>query len=176
MKPRLNVYLDYRVLRGVEEVAARHETSKSGVIEAAVRAFLSEAPSEQNQAAMGRRLDRLTRQYARLERMTLVSLETLALFVRHYLSTTAPLAASERAAAVAKGEERFARFTEQLGRELARGGTMVDRVITDHAPMAVESSSTAGVATDANHAPAAGAAGPVPIQEPIADDAETDDV
>ena len=176
MKPRLNVYLDYRVLRGVEQVAARHETSKSGVIETAVKAFLSEAPSEQQQAAIGRRLDRLTRQYARLERMTLVSLETLALFVRHYLSTTASPAASERAAALVKGEERFARFTEQLGRELAKGGTLVDRVIADHAPMATESRCAAASPTDGDGAVAAGDTDAVPIHEPTTDGAETDDV
>lgn len=136
MKPRLNVYLDYALLKQLDAFARQNGASKSGVIEAALMSFLSPDSTDRREAAIARRLDRLTRQYARIERAQTVALETLALFVRHHLSTTAPLPASERADALAKGEERFAQFVEQLGRELAKGPSLIDRVVEEATPEA----------------------------------------
>lgn len=134
MKPRLNVYLGYEVLRQLEAFARQKGASKSGVVEAAVMSFLSPDSTDRREAAIARRLDRLTQQYGRIERAQTVGLETLALFVRHHLATTAPLPASERATALAQGEERFAQFVEQVGRELGGGSNLLDRVIEEIEP------------------------------------------
>ena len=136
MKPRLNIYIEHALVRQLEQAAARAGSSKSGMVEAALVSFFSPDGGDRREAAMARRLDRLTRQYGRLERNQQITLETLALFVRHHLTATAPLPPSEQAAALAKGEERFTRFIEQLGRELAGGRSLVRDVVDEVLPTA----------------------------------------
>jgi hypothetical protein len=67
------------------------------------------------EAALGRRLDRLTRQVERLERHSTISNEALALFVRFWLAVTPPLPDTAQPAAQAKGRERYEGFVEALG-------------------------------------------------------------
>lgn len=133
MKPRLNIYIDYPLVKQLEQAAARGGSSKSGLVEAALVSFFSPDGGDRREAALARRLDRLTRQFGTLERNQKAILETLALFIRHSLTVTAPLPAAEQAAALLKGEERFARFIEQAGRELAAAKSpirdMVDEVL-----------------------------------------------
>ena len=61
----------------------RRDLSLSLVAEAAIASFLSPDADERREAAMSRRLDRLGRQVARMERDLGISLETLALFIRY---------------------------------------------------------------------------------------------
>jgi hypothetical protein len=75
-----------------------------------------------------RRLDRLTRQGERLERDLWIVAETLALFIRFWLTVTPPLPESAQAAAQATGRERFESFLETLGRRLARGQSLLREI------------------------------------------------
>jgi hypothetical protein len=75
-----------------------------------------------------RRLDRLTRQGERLERDLWIAAETLALFIRFWLTVTPPLPEIAQAAAQAKGRERFDSFLETLGRRLAKGQSVLREV------------------------------------------------
>jgi hypothetical protein len=83
------------------------------------------------EAALAKRLDRMTRQIERLERHVTISNETLALFVRFWLTTTPPLPDGAKTAAQAKGRERYDGFIEALGRRLAKGPTLADEVGKD---------------------------------------------
>jgi hypothetical protein len=83
------------------------------------------------EAALGRRLDRLTRQVERLERHVTVSNEALALFVRFWLTITPPLPDTAQPAAQAKGRERYEGFVEALGRRLARGQSLAQEISQD---------------------------------------------
>ncbi len=86
------------------------------------------------EAALGRRLDRLTRQVERLERHLTISNEALALFVRFWLTVTPPLPDTAQPAAQAKGRERYEGFVEALGRRLAKGQSLAQEVSQDVAP------------------------------------------
>jgi len=88
------------------------------------------------EAALGRRLDRLTRQVERLERHSTISNEALALFVRFWLTVTPPLPDTAQPAAQAKGRERYEGFVEALGRRLAKGQTLAQEVSQDVASKA----------------------------------------
>jgi len=57
----------------------------------------------------------------RSEHDTAVLTETLALFVRHWLTITPSPSEGAQAAARAKGKERFDDFVQALGRRLAKG-------------------------------------------------------
>jgi hypothetical protein len=83
------------------------------------------------EAALGRRLDRLTRQVERLERHVTISNEALALFVRFWLTSTPPLPDTAPSAAQAKGRERYEGFVEALGRRLAKGQTLAQEISQD---------------------------------------------
>ncbi len=80
---------------------------------------------------MARRLDRITRQMERLERDIGISVETIALFIRFWLMATPSLPEQTQAAARAKGEERYERFMQALGRRLSKGPSFIREVSLD---------------------------------------------
>ena len=102
--------------------------SKSQIVEAALASYLSPDGADQREAAIVRRLDRLTRAVERLERDVTISTEAVALFVKFWLTTTPPLPDAMRDAAQAKGRERYEGFVEALGRRLAKGSTLTKEV------------------------------------------------
>ena len=133
-KDRLNVYFDSSLTAELEALAARRKVSKSQIVEAALASYLSPDAADQREAAIVRRLDRLTRAIERLERDQTIAAEALALFVRFWLTTTPPLPDTMRDAAQAKGRERYEGFVEALGRRLAKGSTLTKEVSFDVDP------------------------------------------
>ena len=131
MKERLSVYLDPHVMRSLIDYADRRGKSKSLVAEAAIASFLSPDAAERQEATLARRLDRLVRQTERLERDVGIAVETLALFVRFWLTTTPASPEQAQAAARAKGAERYHAFIEALGRRTAKGPTLLREVSLD---------------------------------------------
>ncbi|MBB4368268.1 hypothetical protein GGD63_001047 [Bradyrhizobium sp. cir1] len=121
MRDRMNVYFPPELLKQISELADRKKLSRSAIVEAAVASFLSPDAADRREAAFTRRLDRLSRQMQRLERDVGLTAETLALFIRFWLTITPPLPSDAQAAAQAKGRERFEGFVETLGRRLQKG-------------------------------------------------------
>ena len=101
--------------------AARREQSRSQIAEAAIASFLSPDAAEQQEAVLTKRLDQLDRRMTRLERDLSIAVETLAVFVRFWLTTNPPLPEPAQAAARAKAGERYEAFVATLGRRLAQG-------------------------------------------------------
>ncbi|WP_077355249.1 CopG family transcriptional regulator [Brevundimonas sp. LM2] len=118
-KIQLSIYLEPDLLAQLEAFADRRGRSRSLVAEAAIAAFLSPDTAERSEAVLVRRLDRLSRQADRTERDLGIALETLALFIRHWLTVTPPTPESGQDAARARGQARYADFLEALGRRLA---------------------------------------------------------
>jgi predicted transcriptional regulator len=116
------------------DYAHRKRVPQALVVETALASYLSPDNSERVEAALGRRLDRLTRQVERLERHSTISNEALALFVRFWLTVTPPLPDTAQPAAQAKGRERYEGFVEALGRRLAKGQTLAQEISQDVAP------------------------------------------
>src|SRR6516165_876971 len=127
-KARLSVYLDPDMMAQLAELADRKQQSKSLIAEAAITSFLTPDNADRREAAVTRRLDLLTRQGERLERDLSIAAETLALFIRFWLTATPPLPESAQAAAQAKGRERFESFLQTLGRRLAKGQSVLREV------------------------------------------------
>lgn len=113
------------------DYAGRKRVPQALVVETALSSYLSPDNSERMEAALGRRLDRLTRQVERLERHVTISNEALALFVRFWLTVTPPLPDTAQPAAQAKGRERYEGFVEALGRRLAKGQTLAEEISQD---------------------------------------------
>jgi predicted transcriptional regulator len=116
------------------DYALRKRVPQALIVETALASFLSPDASERLEGALGRRLDRLTRQVERLERHVTISNEALALFVRFWLTATPPLPDTAEPAAQAKGRERYEGYVEALGRRLAKGRTLADEISQEIAP------------------------------------------
>ena len=130
-KARLNVYFDPALSGELDALAARRKVAKSQIVEAALAAFLSPDGADQREAAIVRRLDRLTRAVERLERDQSIGNEAMALFVKFWLTTTPPLPDDMRDAAQASGKQRYEGFVEALGRRLAEGKTLTREISED---------------------------------------------
>jgi hypothetical protein len=116
------------------DYAARKNVPQALVVETALASYLSPDGADRLEAALARRLDRMTRQLERLERHGRISSEALALFVRFWLTSTPALPDATQAAAQAKGKERYDGFVEALGRRVAKGRTLVDEIAADIGP------------------------------------------
>lgn len=128
---RMNVYFDPALLKQVEALALRRNVSKSAIVEAAVASFLSGDTTERLEAAMSRRMDKLGRQIDGIDEDLAVLGEAISLFVHFWLTTTPPLPESGKAAARAKGNERYKGFMQTLGRRLATGDRFLKEVSRD---------------------------------------------
>ncbi|MHB0713254.1 ribbon-helix-helix domain-containing protein [Roseomonas mucosa] len=130
-RTRMNVYFDPALLKQVEALALRRNVSKSAIVEAAVASFLSGDATERLEAAMSRRLDKLGRQIDGMDEDLAVLGEAISLFVHFWLTTTPPLPESGKAAARAKGNERYKGFMQTLGRRLATGDRFLKELSRD---------------------------------------------
>lgn len=130
-KTQLTVYLEPATYRALSAFAARRDQPKSLVAEAAVASFLSPDDSDRREAAIVKRLDRIVRALERLERNDNISLETVALFIRFWLTATPALPEQSTPAARAAGSARYDRFMESLGRRLASGASVLREVVID---------------------------------------------
>lgn len=113
------------------DYAQRKRVPQALVVETALASLLSPDGADRLEAALARRLDRMTRQIQTLERHVTITNEALALFVRFWLTSTPPLPDTAQAAAQMKGRERYDGFVEALGRRLARGRTLADEIVKD---------------------------------------------
>lgn len=133
MRTKATFRLPPDLTRRLADYALRKRVSQAIVVETALESYLSADGPDRLEAAVARRLDRLSRASERLEHHVTIGNEALALFVRFWLTSTPPLPASSQAAAQAKGRERYQGFVEALGRQLARGPSLADEVSVEAA-------------------------------------------
>lgn len=133
-RARLNVFLEREHAKRLDELAVMKGVSKSAIIAAALASFLSPEAADRREAAMAKRLDRITQLFERMERDQTILIETIALYVRYYLSVSIPVPESQQEAARAQGRARFEQFVEQLARHLQRGQSLVKEVVEEIVP------------------------------------------
>ena len=78
---------------------------------------------------LARRLDEFGTLIETIERDVAVATETLALFVRYFLTITPPLHSDDQESARLLGKERFQVFVAQVGRQLAGSQRLVSEVL-----------------------------------------------
>ena len=139
-KSPVSVYLDPEIMTMLAEFAARRGQSRSMIAEAAIASFLSPDADERREAAVVKRLDQIDRRVSRLERDVGISVETLAIFVRFWLTSTPALPEPAAQAARAKASERYEAFVSALGRRLAMGPQLRQEISEDVSPTRTEPS------------------------------------
>lgn len=113
--------LDSELARLLADRARQRRVTKTEVVEAALASLLSPDHEERLEAALGRRLDRITRQLDRLEWHVELSNEALALFIRFWLTSNPPLPDGALKAAQASGLGRYRGFVDSLAKRMAAG-------------------------------------------------------
>lgn len=116
------------------DYAARKRVTQALVVETALASFLSGDSAEHLEAALSRRLDRLTRQADKLAWHVDLGNETLALFIRFWLVNNPPLPEAALSAAQAMGKERWQRFVETVNRRMEFGPRLRNEISEDVDP------------------------------------------
>ncbi|WP_454885440.1 CopG family transcriptional regulator [Sphingomonas oryzagri] len=122
------------LLRQLDGFAQSKRVSRTAVVEAALASYLSPDGADRLEATVSRRLDRISRQLDRLEWHVELSNETLALFIRFWLTVTVPLPDTAMKPAQAMGKERWAHFLESLSRRMESGVRLKEELPVDVSP------------------------------------------
>lgn len=130
-KSKFTVYLDPDVTQALADLAARRDQSQSMIAEAAIASFLSPDDAERREAVVAKRLDQIDRRMTRLERDVGIAVETLAVFIRFWITTTPALPEPAAQAARAKSAERYEAFITALGRRLVKGPKLRQEIPED---------------------------------------------
>jgi predicted transcriptional regulator len=130
-KSKFTVYLDPDVTHALADFAARRDQSQSMIAEAAIASFLSPDDAERREAVVAKRLDQIDRRMTRLERDVGIAVETLAVFIRFWITTTPALPEPAAQAARAKSAERYEAFITALGRRLVKGPKLRQEIVED---------------------------------------------
>jgi len=120
MKSRCHFYLDDTLLAQLDALTAAPGTSKSAIVADGLRTLLERRGSTELDDLLKGRFDRVNAHMNRLERRQDIILESFALFILYYLTITAPVPKTDKAAR-AVGQDRFQAFVEQVGRRISSG-------------------------------------------------------
>lgn len=133
-RARINVYLERDHDKRLAQLCVMRGLSRSAVVAAALASFLSPEGADRREAAIARRLDKLTQQFERLSRDQTILIETTALFIRYQLSVTSSIPEAHQEAARAQGRARFQQFIEQLARHMQRGNSLIKDLCEEISP------------------------------------------
>jgi predicted DNA-binding protein len=119
-RARHQLFLPLDVSERLEALAAKPGASKSAILADALTAWLNRQAASELEEKFATRLNRISNQLDRIERDSLVMIESLALFI-HYQLTVCPPVPEGDTAMRAIGRDRFNAFITQVGRQLASG-------------------------------------------------------
>lgn len=106
----------------------RRGVTKTAIIEAAVKDFLSPSDSDKKEALIGRHLSRIERRLKAVERGNEILGEALGLFVRVWLTNTLELPEEQKEVAERAGGRRYSSFVKVLGERLQAGNCLFDEI------------------------------------------------
>lgn len=127
MKPRHHLRLSDEISEWLEDISSKPGSSKSAIAEDAFRAYRNQRAGNEVDDLLKRRLDRISNSLTTLARDVEIVMESQALFINHYLTTTAPVPEADKAAQ-AIGLQRYQAFIESVGRTIAAGKGIVRQI------------------------------------------------
>jgi predicted transcriptional regulator len=128
-KKRYTLYISRPLARRFDLIAQQRNGAKSALVEEALRAVLEPQQHAGLEEGLARRLNELNRVVAGLRREMAVATETLAIFVRYFLTVTPPLPQDEQEPARLLGRERYQVLLTEVGRRVAENERLVAEVI-----------------------------------------------
>jgi hypothetical protein len=133
-RARLNIFIERDHASRLTQLAASLGKSKSSVVGLALQWYLSPENGDEREAAIAKRLDRIHRQFEKLERDQNVLIETVALFVRYFLTISPVVPGSQQDAARAEGSQRYQRFITHLAQHLQKDNSLVREIYDEIFP------------------------------------------
>lgn len=127
-KPRLNLRLAGDVYAKLDEMTRRPGTTKSAIIEQALREYFNPEIRQGLEERILERLNKFDLRQSAIERDVGITLEALGQYVLYWLTRTDPLPESEREAAHALGFRRFNHFIEQVGQNFYGDETLTAKL------------------------------------------------
>jgi hypothetical protein len=122
VKPRrLNIRVTEKTTKQLEREARLHGVTMTAIIEAALERYFDDVAAEPPEALILRRLDRIDRSQATVERDLAMSLETLQHYILYWITVTQPVPEGSRDEAHALGRRRMDHFSSQVARVSAQG-------------------------------------------------------
>ncbi|WP_291201561.1 hypothetical protein [Hyphomonas sp.] len=125
MKPRVNLRLDATLLAQVEAAALERRTTKTDILEDALRCYFDPDRSRPLEDRLMQRMDRFERRMGRLSWAVDLSVELVSQFVLYWLTRTDPIPEADRQMAHALGQRRFDHFINQVAGKVGRRRTLV---------------------------------------------------
>ncbi|MBV5262145.1 hypothetical protein FLX56_27540 [Synechococcus moorigangaii CMS01] len=126
MKPRANLRLDATLLGEVEAAARARKTTKTEIVEEALRCYFD---TDRNRAIEDRlmsRMDAIERRMGRLSWTVDLCVELVSHFVLYWLTRTGPIPEQDRETARALGQRRFDHFIAQVAAKVGQRRTLVE--------------------------------------------------
>lgn len=130
-KPRIRAYISVDNHTKLQIFAKKPGSCESKIVDDALAAFFAGEHEVKRDAALIRRLDRMTRQTEVLKRNQIIASEAFALFVRYFLTVIPPVPEADKPAASAQGMARFERYIQSLQTVLADGETILFAALED---------------------------------------------
>lgn len=121
MRQKISVQLPEELFARLEAAAEQRGTTRTAVVEAALKQFLSNGAETDDDAALRRRLEWMSDQLEQLKRDLRTVNETVALHARFDLTVTPAIPQPHQRAACLLGQERFEVFAAQVGRRVHLG-------------------------------------------------------
>jgi predicted transcriptional regulator len=128
-KKRYTIYLSRALARKFEPVARQRRGAKSAIVEEALRVRLEPPQHPRIDEGAAQRIDDLSKRIATVGRDAGILAETLALFVRYFLTITPVLPESDQESARLLGRERFEVFVAQVAQRLAGNVRLASEVL-----------------------------------------------
>jgi hypothetical protein len=128
-KKKYTLYLPVPLARKLDQVARERHGAKSALVEEALRASLEPQQHGGIEDGLARRLNEISRALAAVARDQTVATETLALFVRYFLTATPPVPDSDQESARLTGRKRYEVFIAEIGRRVAEDRRLAAEVL-----------------------------------------------
>jgi predicted transcriptional regulator len=115
MKRKLSVRLSSQLFEQLQAAAESQAASKTAIIEAALKRFLSPKPQDDDETQFLRKFESMAQKLERIERDLRLVNETVTLHARYHLTVMPPMPQAQQRAACILGLERFEAFAAQVG-------------------------------------------------------------
>lgn len=130
MKRKLSVRLSRQLFERLQASAESQASTKTAIIEAALKRFLSPKPQcDDDETKLLRRFESMGQKLEQIERDLRLVNETVTLHARYHLTVMPPMPQAQQRAACTLGLERFEAFAAQVGMRVRLGTPLMRETI-----------------------------------------------
>ena len=116
--------LPIKLVARLKTEARQRRVQQKQIVLSALEAFFHSDGQDSRDAMLGRRLNRIDARQRALTQQQEIIAETLALFIRVWLTNTTEVPDSQKSEANAQGGKRYQRFIEHLVKRLGSGQSL----------------------------------------------------